>query len=730
MSSALEPSTNGQTRTYDRARSVVFLKTDGPFGGLSNMAGGFPLQVRGTRIFTSEALYQACRFPHMPEIQRLVIEQASPMTAKMKSKPYRKDSRPDWARVRVKVMRWCLRVKLAQNWGKFSELLLRTDDQPIVEESRRDEFWGAKSADEQTLVGMNVLGRLLMELREAVKSQDRAALQTVEPLDIPEFLLLGRPIGTLAERELGARDMAAPVTARAPDNGRLEAPAEQASLFDTPAAEEPRARACIASPPPTCTPIDNLKPYPATKDSGVPWLREMPAHWEIRRLKYLLRERDVRSAAGTEQLLRVSQFTGVTERRRADGGDEPDTRAESLVGYKLVKPKDLVVNIMLAWNGSMGVSRFSGIASPAYCVYRFSASALPWYFHHLLRSPAYKARIKAVSTGVVESRLRLYSDDLFRLQGLLPPLPEQAAIVRFLDHADRRIRRYIRAKQKLIKLLEEQKQAIIQRTVSRGVDPNVRLKRSGVEWLGDVPEHWEILTLRRVISRAVDGPHHSPNYLDSGIPFLSARNIKVDHWSLDDAKFISEEDYAEFSKRITPEVGDVLYTKGGTTGVARVVDLPYRFQVWVHVAVLKPKRHKVVPNYLALLLNSPRCYEQAQLFTRGATNQDLGLGRMKGIVFALPPLSEQETLLAAVEKETQNLRMAVDDARREIELLREYRTRLIADVVTGKLDVREAAGRLPDEIEELEPFVDTETESNTDEAGAGDADEMREEAEV
>ena len=109
--------------------------------------------------------------------------------------------------------------------------------------------------------------------------------------------------------------------------------------------------------------IADLKPYPAMKNSGVPWLGEVPEHWEVRRLKYVLREQDTRSADGSEQLLRVSQYTGVTQRTRADGVDEPDTRAESLVGYKCVEPKDLVVNIMLAWNGSMGVSHFHGIAS-------------------------------------------------------------------------------------------------------------------------------------------------------------------------------------------------------------------------------------------------------------------------------------------------------------------------------------------------------------------------------
>jgi type I restriction enzyme S subunit len=230
--------------------------------------------------------------------------------------------------------------------------------------------------------------------------------------------------------------------------------------------------------------IDGLKPYPEYKDSSLAWLGDVPAHWQVRRLKYLLRERDTRSMDGAEQLLRVSQFTGVTERRRVDGGDVPDTRAESLIGYKRVESNELVVNIMLAWNGSMGVSSYSGIASPAYCVYRFGPAAKPWYYHHLLRSPAYKGQIKAVSTGVVESRLRLYTESLYRIEALLPPVGEQIAIVRFLDYADRRIRRYIRAKQKLIKLLEEQKQAIIHRAVTRGLDPSVRLKPSGVAWLG------------------------------------------------------------------------------------------------------------------------------------------------------------------------------------------------------------------------------------------------------
>lgn len=185
-------------KEYRRDESVVFLKTKEKYGGLSNMAGGFPLQVNGIPIRSSEALYQACRFPHRPEVQRLIIEQKSPMSAKMKSKPHRADSRPDWEQdeVRVKVMRWCLQVKLAQNWEQFGQLLRETGDWHIVEQSRKDDFWGAKPVDDRTLLGANFLGRLLKELRgkllaAAADQESLAALQRVEPLQIKDFLLYG-----------------------------------------------------------------------------------------------------------------------------------------------------------------------------------------------------------------------------------------------------------------------------------------------------------------------------------------------------------------------------------------------------------------------------------------------------------------------------------------------------------------------------------------------------------
>lgn len=182
-----------QGRTYRRDEVIAFRKTREAWGGLSNMAAGYPLRIAEVKIGTSEALYQACRFPHLPQVQELIIGETSPMTAKMRSKPYRSQSRSDWEQVRIPVMKWCLRVKLAQNWEKFGGLLLETGERPIVEDSSKDDFWGAIRDETGAFQGRNVLGRLLMELREILKT-DPDSLAQVPPLAIPHFTLFGRDI--------------------------------------------------------------------------------------------------------------------------------------------------------------------------------------------------------------------------------------------------------------------------------------------------------------------------------------------------------------------------------------------------------------------------------------------------------------------------------------------------------------------------------------------------------
>lgn len=163
------------------------------------MAAGFPVHVNGVRIGTSEVLYQMCRFPHMAKVQWMLVGQSSPMTAKMKSKPYRAQARPDWDSIKVRVMRWCLRVKLAQNWEEFGRLLESTGELPIVEVSMKDPYWGAvpQEFDERILSGANVLGRLLMELRMKLREDRNGSLRVVSPPNVSGFLFFGRPVGNI-----------------------------------------------------------------------------------------------------------------------------------------------------------------------------------------------------------------------------------------------------------------------------------------------------------------------------------------------------------------------------------------------------------------------------------------------------------------------------------------------------------------------------------------------------
>ncbi len=193
-----------ELKTYKEDECCVFRKTKELYGGLSNMASGYPLIVNDVQILSSEALYQACRFPHLPDIQKKIIKQKSPMSAKMVCGSFKSESRDDWDDARIKIMRWCLKVKLAQNFTEFGKLLESTFDKPIVEDSIKDDFWGTirKKKEGNVLTGTNALGRLLMELRQFYNEKRYSyEMFVVEPLDISDFKLFGKPISIIDERE-------------------------------------------------------------------------------------------------------------------------------------------------------------------------------------------------------------------------------------------------------------------------------------------------------------------------------------------------------------------------------------------------------------------------------------------------------------------------------------------------------------------------------------------------
>lgn len=651
-----------QTRTYSRKESVVFLKTDEPFGGLSNMAGGYPIHVNGVRILTSEALYQVCRFPHLPDVQKMIVGQISPMTAKMRSKPYRKDSRPDWDQVRVRIMRWCLRMKLANNWITFSELLLRTGERPIVEESRKDDFWGAKVIDDgNTLVGMNVLGRLLMELREQVKQQGRDAALDVAPPDIPQFLLLGRPIEVAS---------GSPSPQTADDQ-------EQGSLFSANVSVEASASPAAAGA------------YPSYRASGLPWAPQLPEGWQVLRNGRLFGHR-VETGFPDLPILEVSLRTGVRVR------DMENLKRKQVMSrkenYKRAVKGDIAYNMMRMWQGAVGPAPVDGLVSPAYVVVKPYLEANSTYFSYLFRTAAYMREVNKFSRGIVADRNRLYWESFKQMPSLVPPRPEQDQIVAYLRAQDAHIARFIKAKRELIALLTEQKQTIIEGAVTQGLDAATGKRDSGIDWIPYIPAHWETCKLKHV---AVFNPSRSESTAfrlsDAAVSFLPMECITADGklQNLENRK-TSEvwEGYTYFRRNDVVMAKITPCFENGKGGLLDSLPTEIGFGTTEFI-VLRAAERRVRPAFLAKLL-SLRTFRVlgADAMTGAAGQQRVPLGFVKNFGIALPPLDEQDRILGALQTATAEQDVAIERIWSEIDLIREYRDRLIADAVTGQVDLR------------------------------------------
>ena len=427
-----------------------------------------------------------------------------------------------------------------------------------------------------------------------------------------------------------------------------------------------------------------LIPYPAYKPSSVPWLSDVPARWQVRRGKTLLAPVDIRSTTGNEELLTVSAQHGVIPRESAN---VTMFKAESYVGHKLCWPGDLVINSLWAWAYGLGVASYHGIISSAYGVYRPLPSIDSSFVHLLVRSVPFQWELQVRSKGVWLSRLQLTDDAFLGAPFPLPPLTEQRAIVRYLDHADRRISRYVDAKRKLINLLEEEKQAVIDRAVTRGLDPKVRLKPSGVEWLGDVPQHWEVrrakFFYREVDERSTTGAEELMSV--SHITGVTPRKKSV-------TMFLAESTIGYKLCRPGDIVINTMWAYMAALGVARQNGL-----VSPSYGVYHPLNAERLNNdYVDPLLRTETYRTNYLIRSTGITSSRLRLypESFLSIPLVFPPNFEQTTIVEYLNKATADTDSTIARAQRQIELVEEHRIRLVADVVTGKLDVREAAARL------------------------------------
>lgn len=400
-----------------------------------------------------------------------------------------------------------------------------------------------------------------------------------------------------------------------------------------------------------------MEKYSSYKDSGEKWLGEIPGHWEIRKAKYLWNESDQRSEYGSEQLLSVSQYDGVRE-------STEESRSESLKGYKMVTENDLVINIMLAWLGGLGVSSYNGLVSPAYCVYKMIDEQDPRFLHYLYRTPLYLAEFARRSSGIVPSRWRMYTDDFGQVLTILPPLPEQQAIVSYLDRVTGDIDRAIAESQRMIDLLNERKQIIIQHAVTKGLNPNAKRKHSGVEWIGDVPEGWEIVRLKFLAKLQSGSNLTSEQISDEGdYPVYGGNGIRGYY-----GDYNCHGDFALIGRQ-GALCGNVNYAKG-------------KFWATEHAVVCYPRK----PYNLLWFGEILKCMNLGQ-YSLASAQPGLAVERIKGLQMPYPTIEEQNKIAKFIEKVSHPISQAIASAERKISLLRERKQIIINEVVTGKVKV-------------------------------------------
>jgi len=440
--------------------------------------------------------------------------------------------------------------------------------------------------------------------------------------------------------------------------------------------------------------IAGLVTYPRYRESKAAWLAQIPEHWDELRTRYLVREVDNRSQRGEETHLSMSQKLGLVP---ASMLDQQTLVSASYAGGKLVQIDDLVLNRLKAHLGVFALARQPGVISPDYTVFRRARPCSVKYLEHVLRSPACRSELRTRAKGIVEGFWRLYTDDFYNIRLPVPPPDEQAAIVRFLDHVDRRIRRYIRARQELIKLLEEQKQAIIHQIVTRGLDPNVRMKSSGVEWLGEVPEHWEIRKIK-FLTDTMGGmtPRKAEQrYWGGTVPWVSPKDMKVNRLG-DSVDHITDAALNETSIRRVP-AGSVLIVVRGM-----ILARTFPVAVTTKPVTVNQDMKALLPcgingDFLAHLLVGIQRHVLTLVEEAGHGTRCLRTDEWQNMRLPVPPQREQAAIVAHLNQVLNTGEEALLLAREQLGLMGEMRARIVADVVTGKLDVRAEAAALPDE---------------------------------
>lgn len=440
--------------------------------------------------------------------------------------------------------------------------------------------------------------------------------------------------------------------------------------------------------------------YLKYKDSGVEWLDKVPVHWTSVPIKYMALEKNslfldgdwIESKDLSDEGIRYITTGNVGEGKYKEQGagyitedkfykidctevfegDVLISRLNSPIGRSCIVP-DLESRIVTSVDNV--IFRPDQRYSKNYLVYLFSSED---YFKHT-GNLARGATMQRISRGL-----------LGNIRVVVPSLEEQQKIANFLDYETAKIDTLIEKQQQLIKLLKEKRQAAISHAVTKGLNPNASMRDSGVEWLGEVPEHWEVLCIKHIVSIPVtDGPHETPAFIDDGIPFVSAEAVssgKIDFEKI--RAHISKEDNERYSKKYSPKMHDVYMVKSGaTTGVTAIVETDMEFNIWSPLAVIRCKNNSD-PYFVLNFLRSFNFQEAVQLNWSFGTQQNIGMGVIENLHVTRPPVVEAKQIAKYLAEKCSIYDGVIDKANKQIELSKERRTALISAAVTGKIDVR------------------------------------------
>ena len=427
-----------------------------------------------------------------------------------------------------------------------------------------------------------------------------------------------------------------------------------------------------------------------TENKKTFWLGEFPSHWKVLRIKNLFKEMDNRSEAGSEELLSVSHYTGVTLKRESlENEDDHLTNAESLVGYKLVEKQDLVINIMLAWNGSLGISQFNGITSPAYCVYKIKGENNPEYFGYLFSTSMFKAEFRRNSTGIIDSRLRLYSDKFFSIFSFIPPKEEQDEIVNHIQIQEEKIKQFIQKKNDFIALLKEQRQSIINQAVTKGIEVKSKINKTAN---GLLPENWLSKRLKYIAD--IKFSSVDKHIIEDEIPVRLCNYVDVyknDYVTNDLELMLATATESEIA-RFKVLKGDVIITKDSEESIDIAVPTFVKEDLdnvicGYHLAIVRADETQILSEYIFRAFQSKDINSHFVIAATGVTRVGLSMGEITGVRISYPKsLKEQQQIITHIKTETSAIDIAIAKAEKEIELVKEYKAAMIYEAVAGKIN--------------------------------------------